>query len=153
MFVSKIVMEFLPNVHLLSMLTIVYTVVYRAKALIPIYICMMLMGLFYGFAMWWWPYLYIWTVLWAVVMLLPKNMPVKFAVPVYAVVCALHGLAFGTLYAPLWAAIAKLSFKSTLAWIAAGFPFDITMMIGNFAASFLCVPLIKLLNKLEKKAL
>ena len=36
MFCSKIVMEFLPNVHLLGALTITYTLVFRAKALIPI---------------------------------------------------------------------------------------------------------------------
>ena len=36
MFCSKLLMELLPNVHLLGMLTIAYTVVYRAKALIPI---------------------------------------------------------------------------------------------------------------------
>ena len=33
-------------------------------------------------------------------MLLPKNMPRKAAAVVYPLVCALHGLAFGTLYAP-----------------------------------------------------
>ena len=34
MFVSKLVMEFLPNVHLVGALLVVYTVVYRTKALI-----------------------------------------------------------------------------------------------------------------------
>ena len=36
MFVSKVFMEFLPNIHLLGMLIMVLTVVFRAKALIPI---------------------------------------------------------------------------------------------------------------------
>ena len=55
MFCSKILLEVLPNIHLLGMLTIVYTVVYRRKALIPIYIYVFLNGLFAGFNMWWVP--------------------------------------------------------------------------------------------------
>lgn len=38
MYVSKIVMEVLPNVHLIGVFTIALTVVYRSKALFPIYI-------------------------------------------------------------------------------------------------------------------
>ena len=98
MFVSKLVMEFLPNIHLIGALTMVYTIVYRAKALIPIYIFVFLTGLYGGFSLWWVPYLYVWTVLWAVTMLLPRKMPNKIAIPVYMVVCALHGLLFGVLY-------------------------------------------------------
>ena len=37
MYASKVVMEFAPNIHLLGALTIAYTVVYRKKALYPIY--------------------------------------------------------------------------------------------------------------------
>ena len=40
---------------MLGMLTIVYTVVYRRKALIPIYIYVFMNGLFAGFNMWWIP--------------------------------------------------------------------------------------------------
>ena len=97
MFCSKLVMEFLPNVHLLGALTMVYTVVYRTKALIPIYLYVILNGLYAGFSLWWAPYLYIWTILWGVTMLLPKHMPKKIACVVYPLVCCFHGLAFGTL--------------------------------------------------------
>ena len=45
MFCSDIVMEALPNIHLVGMLTMVYTVVFRVKALIPIYVYVMLTGL------------------------------------------------------------------------------------------------------------
>ena len=37
MFVSKVIMEGLPNIHLLGTLVIAYTITYRAKALFPIY--------------------------------------------------------------------------------------------------------------------
>lgn len=100
MFSSKLLMEALPNIHLLGMFTVLLTVVYRSRALYPIYTYVLLNGAYAGFSPWWLPYLYIWTVLWGVVMLLPKNMPRKAAAVVYPLVCALHGLAFGTLYAP-----------------------------------------------------
>ncbi len=151
MFCSKIVMELLPNIHLLGMLTMLYTLVFRARALIPIYIYVMLNGLYAGFNVWWVPYLYLWTVLWGITMLLPKNMPPKVAAVVYPVVCALHGLAFGTLYAPAQALFFGLNFEQTLAWIAAGFfPWDIIHMAGNFAAGLLILPLQKLLTRLVK---
>ena len=38
MFCSKIIMDALPNIHLLGMFIMVYTIVFRLKALIPIYL-------------------------------------------------------------------------------------------------------------------
>ena len=49
MFCSKIIMELLPNIHLLGMLTMTYTLVFRKKALLPIYIYVILNGLYAGF--------------------------------------------------------------------------------------------------------
>ena len=151
MFVSKLVMEFLPNVHLIGALTMTYTIVYRSKALIPLYVFVFLTGLFGGFAPWWVPYLYVWTVLWAVTMLLPRRMKPIVAVPVYMVVCALHGLLFGVLYAPAQAWMFGLSLQGVLAWIAAGFPFDVIHAIGNFVAASLVFPLSYTLGGLEKR--
>lgn len=149
MFVSKILMEAFPNIHFVGMLTVVYTIVYRKKALIPIYVYVFINGLYSGFSLWWFPYLYIWTVLWAVTMLLPKNMSKKIAVPVYAAVCALHGLFFGVLYAPAQAIMFHLNFKAMLAWIAAGIPFDLIHTVGNLAAGLLIVPLAEALRKVH----
>ncbi|MBR4306234.1 MAG: hypothetical protein IKT78_05255 [Ruminiclostridium sp.] len=151
MFCSKIIMEFLPNVHLLGMLTMTYTVVFRKKALIPIYVYVMLNGLYTGFTMWWVPYLYIWTVLWAITMLLPRRMPTKVKCVVYPVICCLHGLAFGTLYAPAQALMFGLNLEQTIAWIVAGLPWDLIHGIGNLFAGMLIVPLSALLLKLVKR--
>lgn len=150
MFGSKIIMEWAPNVHLLGMLTMTFTLVYRKKALFPIYIYVILNGVFAGFATWWVPYLYIWTVLWGAAMLLPRNMPKSIAVPVYAIVCALHGLLFGVLYAPAQALFFGLSFEGMVAWIIAGLPFDIIHSVGNLLAGLLIVPLSGLLTRLNK---
>lgn len=150
LFLSKLIMEWAPNIHILGMLIMVYTLVYRKKALIPLYVYVILLGIYYSFASWWIPYLYIWTVLWAVTMLLPKSMPRKIAVPVYMAVCTLHGLCFGILYAPAQALLFGLSFKGMLTWIAAGFPFDVIHALGNLAGSILIVPMAELLCKLER---
>ena len=72
-FVSKLVMEAFPNIHIIGMLIVAITVVFRAKALYPIYVFVFLNGLFSGFPLWWIPYLYVWTVLWVFVMLIPKK--------------------------------------------------------------------------------
>ena len=151
MYASKIVMEALPNIHLLGMLTIVYTIVFRKKALIPIYVYIMLNGLFAGFSVWWMPYLYIWTILWAVVMLLPKKMPRWLCYVLYPLLCSLHGLAFGILYAPAQAIMFGVTFEQMIAWIMAGIPFDIVHCIGNFAAGLLIIPVSNMLEHLVNK--
>ena len=152
MYASKMVMELLPNIHLLGTFIVSMTVVYRTKALYPIYIFVFLTGLLNGFASWWLPYLYIWTILWGIVMLLPKNMPSKIKPFVYMTVSALHGLSYGVLYAPVQALIVGLDFKGMLTWIATGFPFDITHAISNFICGILIVPFISILSKAEKYA-
>ncbi len=151
MFCSKQLMEFLPNIHLLGMFTMVLTVAYRKYALIPIYLYVILQGLYAGFSLWWMPYLYIWTVLWGITMLLPKKMPAKAAAVVYPVVCALHGLLYGVLYAPAQALLFGLDFEQMLAWIGAGASFDIMHCVGNAVAGLLILPLSKLLIKLRSK--
>jgi len=146
MYCSKIFMEFLPNVHLLGVFTIAFTLVYRKKALYPIYVYVMLNGLLAGFNMWWIPYLYIWTVLWGVTMLLPKNAPKI----VYMLVCSAHGFLFGTLYAPVQAVMFGLDFKGTIAWIIAGLPYDCIHGVANLCVGILIVPIVKLLKKLDR---
>lgn len=150
MFVSKIVMEFLPNIHLLGMLTMVYTLVFRTKALIPIYIYVFVNGLYAGFAVWWVPYLYVWTVLWAVTMLLPRRMPRWLACVVYPLVCGLHGLMFGALCAPMQALFFQLNWDMTVAWVIAGLPFDAIHGVGNLLVGMLIVPLTELMKKLTR---
>lgn len=150
MYVSKVIMEFAPNIHLLGVFTVAFTVVYRKKALYPIYTYVILNGVFSGFASWWIPYLYVWTVLWGVVMLLPKNMPKKIRPIVYMSVCALHGFLFGTLYAPAQAILFGLSLKGMIAWIAAGLPYDFIHGVSNFFCGILIVPVISALRLAER---
>ena len=96
---------------------------------------------------WWYPHLYIWTILWAVTMLLPKKLPDKKAAFIYPAVCGLHGFLYGTLWAPSQALIFGFNFKQTLAWIGSGLLFDVRHGISNICMGLLILPLSKLLIK------
>ena len=149
MFVSKMIMEFLPNIHAIAMFIAVFTLAYRHKALISIYTYAFLTGFTFGFSAWWYPYLYIWTILWALIMLIPKKAPLKLKVVLSAVFCALHGILYGTLYAPFQALMFGLNFKGMLSWIVVGLPWDVVHMCGNIAMSVLIAPLYKTILKLR----
>ena len=151
MFCSKMIMELLPNIHLIGMFVMVCTIVFRVKALVPIYVFVALTGLYAGFAPWWVPFLYIWTVLWGVTMLLPKQIPKKVACVVYPLLCGLHGISFGILYAPSQALMYGMSWEATKAWIVAGWVWaDPVMAVGNTLAGLLIIPMVELLNKLMR---
>lgn len=150
LFLSKLIMELLPNIHLVGTLIVAYTLVYRVKALIPLYIYVFLVGVYAGFNMWWLPYLYIWTILWGAVMLLPKSLNSKAGVIIYPIIACLHGLLYGTLYAPVQALAFGFGWEQTLAWIGAGLYFDLAHGMGNLVLGFLIYPLVKLLTKLSQ---
>jgi len=149
MYASKIILEFAPNIHLLGVFTIAFTIVYRKKALYPIYVYVLLLGLLNGFATWWIPHVYVWTILWAVVMILPKKMPKPVAPIIYMVVCACHGFSYGTLYAPVQAILYGLNFEKMVAWIAAGLPWDAIHGVSNFFCGILIVPIASVLKYVE----
>lgn len=151
MFLSKLLMEFLPNIHLVGTLIVAYTLVYRVKALFPISVYIFLTGLYGGFSLWWIPYNYIWAILWGMVMLLPRNLNPKIGAVLYPIVACLHGLLYGTLYAPAQALMFDLNLEQTLIWISAGFYFDLIHGIGNLVLGFLIYPLVKLLTRLSRQ--
>ncbi len=150
MYASDLLMEALPNIHLIGAFIVATTVVYRAKALFPLYVYVFLNGIFSGFGLWWIPYLYVWTVLWGAVMLLPKKMPEKIKHIIYMVVVASHGFLFGVIYSPAQAIMFGLDFKGMLTWIAAGLPFDIIHGVSNFVCAILIIPIIKVLKIANK---
>ena len=152
MFCSKIIMELLPNIHLIGMFCILLTAVFGVKALIPIYLFVGITGIYSGFAFWWIPYLYIWLPLWAVTMLIPRRTPRWLLAVIYPLMCGLHGLAYGTLYAPAQALMYGLDFDGMIAWIIAGLPFDAIHAMGNLAAGLLVLPLSELMKKLLRRA-
>ena len=151
MFASKKLMEMIPNVHLLGMFIVALTAVYRTRALIPIYVYIMLDGMFGGFSTWWIPYLYIWAVLWAFTMLIPQKLPEPVKAVMYVLVCGLHGFAFGLLYTPAEAIIRGFTFEAAVMYWKLGLPFDLIHGISNLCTGLLIYPMVKILKRLKKE--
>ncbi len=145
--------DIIPNVHQLTLFLTAFTVVYRAEALIPLYLYVFLEGIFGGFdPLWWPPYLYIWLLPWALTMLIPKGTREWLAGLLITLISGLHGILFGALYAPYQCLVVfHGNFKMMVPWILYGLSFDTAHMLGNLAASLLALPLARLLCRLEKK--
>lgn len=139
-------MEAIPNIHPLAMIISAVTIVYRKKALLPIYVYVLLDGLRSGFSFWWIPQIYLWAVLWAAVMIASSGKK-PYGVVRYIIIGGIFGLSFGTLYAPVQAIMFGLSFKGAVAWVLAGLPFDAAHGLGNAAFCMLTVPMAKLLDR------
>ncbi len=146
---SKELLAALPNVELVSMLIISYTLVYRMRALVPIYLFVAIEWVLYPQPFYMVMYLYVWAILWGFTMLLPRRI---LPFPVYMLFGGLYGLAFGLLCAPAQAAFFGLNFSGMLAWIGAGFAFDLLHAVTNFAICCLVPPVVLLLQRLEARA-
>ena len=72
---------------------------------------------------------------------------------VYMSLCAAHGLLYGVLYAPSQALLYGFNFRSTLAWIAAGLPFDLIHSFGNLCLGMLILPLSEVLRRVTRAAI
>lgn len=150
MWVSKLVMEWLPNMHLLAVITVAVTVCYRQKALYILATYILLLGAVNGFPPWWVIHTYVWTILWGATMLLPRRMKPAVAAVVYAVLGGAHGFLYGTMCAPVQVLLFGTSVAQIPAWIVAGLPFDITHGVSNVIASVLTLPLIALIRRCER---
>lgn len=151
MVAGDLLMEPFPNIHLVGVLIVITTVVYRRYALLSVYVYVLAQGLIGGFSLWWIPYVYVWTFLWGAVMLIPQRLSDKVKHVLYVVACALHGYLFGTLYAPAQAVMFGLDFKGTIAWIISGLPFDMIHGTGNLVLGALLIyPMVKILNHSDK---
>lgn len=145
-FGAKVVMSGLPNIEPVSLLVMLYAVVFGRKSLYPIYLYVVLEILFFGIQLWNINYLYIWAVLaLAAYLLRPMTHPVS-----WALLSGVFGLLFGALCAPVYLFSGGLGFA--VSWWISGIPYDIAHCAGNFViALVLFVPLRKLLEKLYQR--
>ena len=134
----------LPNIELVTLLIILYTLVFRWRTLPIIYVYAVLQGLIYGFGPWWFMYLYVWTILYLIVTLLRKNK----SVIIWSVVSGIYGLIFGALCSLVYFFLGGI--HTVIAFWIAGIQFDITHGIANFFICFvLFKPLYAILTKLK----
>ena len=91
MFALQVAMSGLPNLEPVSLLVMVYAVVFGKKCLYPIYVFVVMDILFFGIQMWNINYLYVWTVL-ALASLWLRDLKHPLA---WAILGAVFGLLFG----------------------------------------------------------
>lgn len=144
-FAGKIAMMWLPNIEPVSLMVMLFAVVFGRKCLYPIYVYVLLEILVYGFGTWNFMYLYIWVILAGAAWLL-RRMEHPLA---WAMLSGAYGLLFGMLCAPVDVFIGGFGYAAAK-WTS-GILFDIYHCAGNFVmALLLFVPLRKLLEKLYK---
>lgn len=140
---AQVALAPLPNIELVSLFCLVYTLIYGCKALSAIAVFVILEGLVYGFGLWWLVYLYIWVLLWAAVMLLRRWSSML----LWALVLGLYGLLFGALCAIPYLFAGGPG--AALSWWISGIPYDLLHCVGNCVSVLvLYKPLYYLFNKL-----
>ena len=83
----------LPNIEIVTLLILVYTLVFRKKVFFIIYIFVFLEVLIYGFGLWWINYLYVWSIQALITLLFRKNDSVWF----WSILSGIYGITFGAL--------------------------------------------------------
>lgn len=149
LFVLKFTMSSLPNVEPVSLLVIIYTIVFGVKVLYPITVYVLLEFLVYGFGFWSIAYLYIWLILAILVMIIFKVTNNNMHPILWSSISAIFGLLFGALYMPLY--ILSGGFTFAITWWISGIPFDVIHCVANFIlCMILFKPIIKILLKLKQ---
>lgn len=140
--VAKNALAFIPNVELVSLLVILFTLYFGKKILFVIPAFILLEGCIYGFGLWWIMYLYVWPLLALITYIMRKQNSVW----VWAIISGSFGLAFGALCSIPYIVLSGP--KAAFAWWVSGIPFDILHCVSNFV---LCLVLFKPLSKVMRK--
>lgn len=142
LYVSKTALEFLPNVELVSLLVLVYTLVFGGETLLVITVFNFFEFIQWGFGIWWISYLYVWPLLCLVTLVLRKRVKEEFLA--WGVVCGLFGMTFGGLFALTYLPVDP---SYALAYWISGLPWDVWHGAWNFAlAAVLGKPLYRVLK-------
>lgn len=142
LFMGQVFLAVFPNIEVVSLLIILYTRFLGKKVYFIIYAFVLLEGFFYGFGIWWFSYLYIWSILAGIAGFFHKNDSILF----WSILSGFYGLAFGALCAIPYLIAGGLA-AGVSYWIS-GLMFDITHCIGNF---FLCLVLFHPLSLLMER--
>ena len=127
LYVSKVALEFLPNVELVSLLVILYTLVFGKETFLTVTVFNLFELIQWGFGTWWFSYLYVWPLLCLITLILKKL--IKEEILVWAILSGCFGLIFGSLFVIVYIPI-NLSYALTY-WIS-GLPWDVWHGVCNF---------------------
>ena len=145
LYVSKVALELLPNVELVSLLTVLYTLVFGKEAFLIVTVFNLFELIQWGFGTWWVSYLYVWPLLVLITLLLKKIIKEEFLI--WSVVSGLFGLIFGSLFAIVYLPVDP---AYALAYWISGLPWDVWHGVCNFVLMLVIgKPLYLLLKKVR----
>lgn len=139
--VVKVSLSFVPGVEIVSLLFVIYTLFFEEKIIYVLSSFCLIEGILYGFGIWWFAYLYIWTMLVIVVYLFRKYQSVWF----WSALLGIYGFLFGFLFVPVYLVTGGIGMA--VSWWISGITVDIIHGISNFV---LCLVLFKPLDKAVK---
>lgn len=128
--VAKISLSFLPNIELVTLLLILYTLFFGSKIIYVVFSFVLIEGCLYGFGIWWLMYLYIWPLLVLLTRLFRKQQSIWF----WSVFSGIYGLFFGALCSIVYFFIGGV--HTAFAWWISGIPSDLIHGISNFILCF-----------------
>lgn len=142
--VSKHALDALPNIELISLLVILYTLHFGLKkTMAPVLIFSAVEMMIYGIGIWTVTYFYVWPVL----VLLANAFRNHASRLNISLLSAVFGLFFGLLCALVTVLIGGI--RTAFAWWIAGIPYDLVHCAGNFVIAFLLyLPLSNALSHL-----
>lgn len=128
MFLGQYIFQFIPNVEVVSLFVIIFSLVYDKKIFYSIVLFELLMGFSYGFGVWLLGYVIIWPML-AITTICLKNYLREhyFRLSLFS---GVFGFLFGGFYAIFYIFVGGFNLAFTY-WIS-GIIFDIIHMIGNY---------------------
>lgn len=142
---AKQLLSFLPNVELVTLLLILYSLHFSRLTPFVIYTFVGIQCCLYGLNLWVYMYLYIWMILYFVVRLLHK----VGSHLLWTIVAALYGMLFGLMCSPVYLFIG--GWNMAISWFLSGITFDLIHAVSNaLITAALFVPLDHLFTKLEK---
>ncbi len=133
---AKLALSFVPNVELVTLLIILYTIVFEKRICFVLPAFILLEGCLYGFGLWWVMYLYIWPLLAGLTWLFRRIESVWF----WSIFSGAYGLCFGLLCSIPYLFIGGV--KAAFTWWVAGIPYDLIHCASNaLLGAVLFVPL------------
>lgn len=142
---AKLALSWLPNVELVTILVLVYTLYFGKKIFFVIPVFVLVEGLIYGIGVWWIMYLYAWPLLAVLALVFRKVQNVYF----WAVLAGAFGLCFGALCSIPYFFISGPLYA--FSWWISGIPYDVLHGASNFVVCLLLFrPLTNLCKTVKK---
>ncbi len=125
LFALQISLIHLPNIELVSLMVMVYTLTLGKRVMNILAAFTILEGIFHGFGIWWVSYLYIWPILAGFTALLKRWGAPDWG---YGILSCFFGFSFGLLCSLPYIAGGP---GAVFAWWISGIPFDVIHGISN----------------------